>query len=122
MRAIINNTIVEVLNFQKFLSCTLGSMGDCKTFNTLVIAKFWQRVSRIDKLNGCMRKTEYFSFLKHPFHRIFPSTIKMTNYPKSAVVAATDQSNNPHQQVTAQDYTTLSAAISDSLEQLLQNS
>ena len=105
MRAIIDITIVEVLNLQKFISCTLGSMGDCKTFNTLVIAKFWQRVSRIDKLNGCMRKTEYFSFLKHPFRQIFTNTacktsIKMTDYPKLAVATATAAATTASEQQT----------------------
>ena len=68
--AIIRITIVDVFNFQKFSSRTLGFMGNC-IFKILAIAKFWQCVLRANKLNGrTKRKTEYFSFLKHPCHQI----------------------------------------------------
>ena len=68
--AIIRITIVDVFNFQKFSSRTLGFMGNCIS-KILAIAKFWQCVLRANKLNGrTKRKTEYFSFLKHPCHQI----------------------------------------------------
>ena len=47
--AIIRITIVDVFNFQKFSSRTLGFMGNC-IIKVLAIAKFWQCVSRADKL------------------------------------------------------------------------
>ena len=65
--AILHSTIVDILNFQPFLFSTLGFTGNC-IFKVLAIAKFWQCVSRADKLNGyTKRKTEYFSFSKHSF-------------------------------------------------------
>ena len=70
VEAIIDTTIVDVSTFQKFSSRTLGFMGNC-IFKILAIAKFWQCVLRANKLNGrTKRKTEYFSFLKHPCHQI----------------------------------------------------
>ena len=92
--AIIRITIVDVFNFQKFSSRTLGFMGNC-IFKILAIAKFWQCVLRANKLNGrTKRKTEYFSFSKHPFRQIlrYLHTIKMTNYFKPTVTAATPPS------------------------------
>ena len=61
-------TIVKVLNFLQNFICTLSAMDNCKIFKILAIAKFWQLLSRIDKLNALVtRKTEYFSFSKHSF-------------------------------------------------------
>ena len=80
VEAIIDITNVDILNFQPFLFSTMGSMGNCKPFKILAIAKFLQYLSPFDKLNArTKRKTEYFSFLKHPFLQIL-TTIKMTDY------------------------------------------
>ena len=77
LEAIIDITIVDVLNFQKFLCTTLGFTGNCNLFKILAIAKFWQYLSPFDKLNArTKRKTEYFSFLKHPLHQILTNNIK----------------------------------------------
>ena len=80
LAAIIDITIVDVFNFQKFSARTLGVMENCEIFNFFAIAKSLQFLSPFDKLNArTKRKTEYFSFLKHPCHQIF-TTIKMTDY------------------------------------------
>ena len=78
LEAIIDITsIVDVLNFQKFSFRTLGVMENCEIFKILAIAKFLQHLSPFDKLNArTKRKTEYFSFLKHPFRQIFTNNIK----------------------------------------------
>ena len=90
LEAIIDITIVDVLNFQKFLRKTLGFTGNCSIFMVLAIAKSLHCLSPFDKLNGrTKRKIEYFSFSKHPFRQIFRKTsTKMTDYSKLAVVAA----------------------------------
>ena len=93
--AIIRSTIVDVFNFQKFVFRTLGFMGNCNLFKILAIAKFWQCVLRDDKLNGhTKRKTEYFSFLKHPFQRHYvkcktSNRSTMTITPHTVTAAAT---------------------------------
>ena len=52
-------------------------MENCEIFKIFAIAKFWQYLSPFDKLNArTKRKTEYFSFLKHPFRQIFTNNIK----------------------------------------------
>ena len=90
---IIDITIVDILNFQPFLFSTMGFTGNCNLFKVLAIAKSLQSLSPYDKLNArTKRKTEYFSFLKHPFRQIFntarKTSIKMTDYPKPTVTAA----------------------------------
>ena len=88
--AIIDITIVGVLNFHKFLRTTLGFTGNCSIFMVLAIAKSLHCLSPFDKLNGrTKRKIEYFSFSKHSFRQIFRKTsTKMTDYSKLAVAAA----------------------------------
>ena len=103
VEAIIDITIVDVLNFQKFpcIKITkLGFMGNCKFFKILAIAKFWQYLSPFDKLNAyTTRKTGYVRFLKHLFCSIFTNTrktsTKMTNYPKPTVAAAMTAATPP---------------------------
>ena len=74
---IIDITIVDILNFQKFLFSTMGFTGNCNLFKILAIAKCLQYLSSFNKLNArTKRKTEYFSFLKHPLHQIFTNNIK----------------------------------------------
>ena len=93
LAAIIDITIVDVFNFQNFSSRTLGAMENWEIFKFFAIAKSLQYLSPFDKLNACTkRKTEYFSFLKHPFRQIFTKTrttlIKMTDHLKPTVVTA----------------------------------
>ena len=90
VEGIIDITIVDILNFQKFCFRTLGVMENCAIFKFFAIAKFWQYAWRVDKLNGhTKRKTEYFSFLKHPFQRQNTSNRStMTITPHTAAAAA----------------------------------
>ena len=85
-------TIVEVLNFLQNFICTLSAMDNCKIFKILAIAKFWQLLSRIDKLNALVtRKTEYFSFSKHPCHQIFMNNIESIDNDDHTTNAAQQQ-------------------------------
>ena len=80
LEAIIDITIVDVLNFQEFLCTTLGFTGNCRIFKKFAIAKSLQCLSTpFNKPNGRIKKTEYFSFLKHPFQQLFINTTKMTD-------------------------------------------
>jgi len=95
VEAIINITIVDILNFQPVICTTLGFTGNFKLFKNLAIAKCRQYLSPFDKLNAHTKiKTEYYSFLKHPFRQIFTNTLKTStkmtdsDYPKPTVTAA----------------------------------
>ena len=106
VEAITETTIVDIVNFQPFLFSRKGFTGNCSLFKNLAIANFWQSLSPCVKLNACnKRKTEYFSFLKHPFRQIFTNTacktsIKMTDYPKLAVATATAAATTASEQQT----------------------
>ena len=96
VETIIDTTIVDVFNFQKFQLTLLSAVSNYTLFENLSLANSPINLLASNKLNArTKRKTEYFSFLEHPFRQIFTNTrktsIKMT-YPKPTVTAATPPS------------------------------
>ena len=70
VEAIIDITIVDNLDFQNFQLTLLSAASNYKPFENLSIANSPINLLASYKLNArYQRKTEYFSFLKHPFQR-----------------------------------------------------
>ena len=80
--------------FKSFLLVHWVLWKTAKFSKFFAIDKSLHRLAPFYKLNArTKRKTEHFSFLKHPFRQIFTNTarktsIKMTDHPKLAVAAA----------------------------------
>ena len=96
VEAITDITIVDILTFQKFQLTFLSAVSNYTPFENLSLANSPLNLLASNKLNArTKRKTEYFSFLKHPFQR--QNNVKrntsnrstMTITPHTAAAAAT---------------------------------